>query len=183
MICNCCVELLKIKLRQSGIEYARIGMGEIALRKELSTDELEKFKNILYSIDLALIEDKDEEILEITKQAVHDLIHKMNNVETIIKKSEYLVEKTGVSYQRLSKIFSAKTGITIERYIILNKIERIKSLIETDEFTMSEIAYMMEYSSVHYLSSQFKKETGYTPSDFKKLEIKPKIDFGGLSRF
>jgi AraC-like DNA-binding protein len=76
-----------------------------------------------------------------------------------------------LSYQQLSKLFSKYEAVTLERYIILNKIERIKELIMQDEYTLSEIAYMMDYSSVQYLSNQFKKETGYSVTEYKKLGL------------
>jgi AraC-like DNA-binding protein len=95
----------------------------------------------------------------------------MNNVDSVVRKSEYLVEMLGLSYQQLSKIFSKYESITLERYIILNKVERIKELILQDEYTLSEIAYMMDYSSVQYLSNQFKKETGYSVTEYKKLGL------------
>jgi AraC-like DNA-binding protein len=91
----------------------------------------------------------------------------MNNVNSIVQKSDYLVEKLGMSYQKLSRLFSRQEGITLEKYIIQNKISRIKELLNQGEFSLSEIAYMMDYSSVHYLSKQFKDITGETVSLYK----------------
>jgi len=181
MMCNCCIELLKIKLAVAGIQYERIELGKAVFPGTNDEQTISAICNIIEPLGMAIIEDKESNIIEIAKHAVFDMIHRMNNLNTIIKKSEYLVEKTGTNYQTLSKLFSKHTGTTLERYIILNKIERIKELIENEEYTLSEIAYMMDYSSVHYLSSQFKKETGYTVSEYKKLEIKPRTDLNMLT--
>jgi AraC-like DNA-binding protein len=114
-----------------------------------------------------VIDSREMIMVEQIKQAVIELIHHMNNVDSVVRKSDYLVEKLGYSYQHLSKTFSAYETITLERYIILQKIERIKQLIDNDEFTLSEIAFMMDYSSVQYLSNQFHKTTGMTVSEYK----------------
>ena len=115
-----------------------------------------------------IIEDKEEQLVEDIKVSVIELIHTLNNMNSIIRKSDYLVEKLRKSYQQLSKTFSAYESITLEKYIILQKIERIKELINQDDYTLSEISYMMDYSSVQYLSNQFKKITGVSVSVFKK---------------
>ena len=97
-------------------------------------------------------------------------MHHLNNVDSIVRKSDYLVEKLGLSYQYLSKIFSEHEHHTLEKYIILQKIERIKHLLDSEEFTLSEIAYRMDYSSVQYLSNQFKSITGMTVSEYKESD-------------
>jgi AraC-like DNA-binding protein len=104
----------------------------------------------------------------------------MNNVDSIARKSDYLVEKTGLSYPYLSRIFSNHEHITLEKYIILNKIERIKELIDQEELTLSEIAFNMDYSSVQYLSNQFKQMTGMTVSDYKESDRSSKIPIDQL---
>jgi AraC family transcriptional regulator len=100
---------------------------------------------------------------------VFELIYKMNNVNSIAQKSEYIVEKLGLNYRYISNLFSKYEPQTLEKYIIRHKIERIKQLIDENEYTLGEIAYMMDYSSVQYLSNQFKKETGMTVSEYKNL--------------
>jgi YesN/AraC family two-component response regulator len=102
------------------------------------------------------------------------MIYYGNNLNTIIRNSDYLSDKLGHSYAYLSKIFSEKAGTTLEKYIILVRIERVKELIGYGELTLSEIAYMMGYSSVQYLSNQFKQITSYSVSEYKQLPIKPR---------
>ena len=92
----------------------------------------------------------------------------MNNTDSIMRKSEYIVEKLSLNYRYLSKLFSTYESITLERYIILNKIEKIKELIDNEEYTLSELSYMMDYSSVQHLSNQFKKETGMSVTEYKQ---------------
>jgi YesN/AraC family two-component response regulator len=106
----------------------------------------------------------------------------MNNADSIARKSDYLVEKLNISYQRMSKLFSKHEQITLERYIILNKMEKIKALIDSNDYSFSEIAYLMDYSSVQYLSNQFKKETGISFSDYKSMKIKPKIPLDEIGK-
>ncbi len=88
-------------------------------------------------------------------------------MNSVVRKSEYIVEKMGKSYSHLSRVFSRFESVTLEKYIIYQKIERIKDLIDQDELTLSEIAYMMDYSSVQYLSNQFKKITGFSVTEYK----------------
>ena len=124
-------------------------------------------EGILSEIGLGLIESREEVLVEQIKHTVIELIHYMNNVDSVVRKSDYLVEKLGYSYPYLSKIFRSRETVTLEKYIILQKIERIKQLIDNEEFTLSEIAYMMDYSSVQYLSSQFRRITGMSVSEYK----------------
>jgi len=98
-------------------------------------------------------------------------VHYSNNVNSIIRKSDYIIEKLNMSYQNISKLFSRHENITLEKYIILQKIERCKELIWQKEYTLSEIAYMMDFSSVQHLSNTFKKITGYSVTDYKKNGI------------
>jgi len=109
-------------------------------------------------------------IVEQIKIAVIELVHYANNNNSIIRNSDYLMEKIGKSYQQLSNIFSEHEDQTLEKFIIAHKIEKSKRLLIQNELTLSEIAFQMGYSSVQYLSNQFKKTTGQTVSEFKKME-------------
>jgi len=152
------------------ITKLQYGLLEVDLDDNISVNE---FNKILSDNGIEIIDDKEKILIEQIKIAVIELIHELNNVNSIIRKSDYLVERLGMPYQKISKIFSANEPITLERFIILNKIEKIKQMIIADEYSLFEISYLMDYNSVHYLSSQFKKETGMTISEFKKLKNKP----------
>ncbi len=170
MVSNCAIHLLKEKFKQAHIHAEYITLGLAVLRFDPGVVTEKKIRHILQKYGFDIILGREKIVVENIKLAIIELIHQLNNVDSIIRKSDYLVEKLGMSYQYLSRVFSASEGITLEKYIILQKIERIKELVHQDEYTLSEIAYMMDYSSVQYLSNQFKKITGLSVSEFKKNE-------------
>jgi len=167
MVCNCCKLFLKEKLEESGIIVHEIKLGKAKLSYDSSAISHEAINNILNRYGFSLMENRDDKLVGEIKIAVIELIHHLNNVNSIVRKSDYLVEKLGSSYPHLSKVFSEHENGTLEKYIILQKIERIKHLLKEEDYSLSEIAYMMDYSSVQYLSNQFKKITGVTVSQFR----------------
>lgn len=179
MVCDCCCELLSIKLEEVNIRVEHVSLGKLEVDIS-NNNQKESIRTVLQSIGMDFIEDKDSLLTQTIKDCVFDIVHRFNNMNSIINKTDYLVEKTGLSYQTISKHFSKHTGTTLEKYIILNKIERIKELIENEEYTVSEIAYMMDYSSVHHLSNQFKKHTGFSITEYKELDEKPRINLASL---
>ncbi len=175
MLCTCCTKLIKLVFEKADIKVLKILPGEVTVIYDNGKHNFDTIDKLLKENGMALIKSKDQQIVEQIKIAVNELIHHSNNINSILRKSDYLVEKLGMSYQQLSKLFSKYEDMTLEKYIIKNKIERIKELIDSEEFSISEIAYMMDYSSVHYLSNQFKKETGMSVSEYKKRKSKNKI--------
>jgi AraC-like DNA-binding protein len=167
MVSNCCIILLRERLEAAGIIVNQVQLGQVIVSYPPAKHNHDSVAELISEIGLDVIEGREMIMVEKTKQAVIELIHHLNNVDSVVRKSDYLVEKLGYSYQYLSKTFSAHEPVTLERYIILQKIERIKQLIDNDEFTLSEIAFMMDYSSVQYLSNQFHKTTGMTVSEYK----------------
>jgi len=180
MVCNCCVRVLSRAFEENGIRIDQVKLGMATITYNPHQLGLEKVNSILKENGMEIIIGHEQQIVEQIKTAVIELIHQMNNVDSIVRKSEYLVGKLGLSYQQLSKIFSKHEAITLERYIILNKIERIKELVDQNEFTLSEIAYLMDYSSVQYLSNQFHKMTGVSVSEYKKSGMKNKKSLNTL---
>jgi len=168
MLGRCCIRIVKKDFEENNITVLSIKQGFAEIQYNTKEINSQKIAEILALSDMSLIKNNDEKIIEKLKVTVHELIFEMNNVDSIAKKSEYIIEKLGLNYRYLSRLFSKYEPVTLEKYIISNKIERIKQLISENEFNISEIAYMMDYSSVQYLSSQFKKETGITLSDYKK---------------
>ena len=179
MVCSCCIRILKMELGKAGYTVVDMGLGYASLHSDCYNED--KLRQILEQNGFELVSDRDSQIVEQIKIAVIELIHYLNNVDSIVRKSDYLVEKMGMSYQQLSKIFSKKESTTLEKYIIAQKIERIKELILRDEYTISEIAYMMDYSSVQYLSNQFKTVTGMSVTEYKQLDAPDKISIDKLS--
>lgn len=168
MMCSCCVRFVKENLIKIGIDVLDIRLGEAIVHYNEEAISKEQIDEALIELGMGLIRSKDEILVEQIKQTVNELVHLMNNVDSIVRKSEYMVEKLGKSYQTLSKVFSKVEPITLEKYIILQKIERVKELAMEDQISLSEIAWMMDYSSPHHLSNQFKIITGVSLSDFKK---------------
>ncbi|WP_461638243.1 AraC family transcriptional regulator [Labilibaculum euxinus] len=168
MVCNCCVRILSMSLKENSIQVDKIRLGMATITYDTDELDMEKINSIIQENGMELVVGHEQKIVERIKTAVIELIHQMNNADSIVQKSEYLVGKLGLSYQQLSKIFSRHESITLERFIILNKIERIKELIDQEEYTLSEIAFLMDYSSVQYLSNQFHKITGLSVSEYKK---------------
>ncbi len=182
MLCSCCIKLIELEFEKAGIKTEVIRSGYAQIAFDSDTHNLDSIEEILLKHGMSLIKTREQKIVDQIKTAVIELIHHSNNVNSILRKSEYLVEKLGMSYQQLSKLFSKHEAITLEKYIIRNKIERIKELIDTDEYSLSEIAYIMDYSSVQYLSNQFKKETGISVSEYKKSDKSIKRTLDRLSK-
>jgi AraC family transcriptional regulator len=178
MVCNCCKLFLKEKLEEMGIRVKEISLGKIRIVHPEKAISREAINSMLLRYGFELAHNREEQLVSEIKLAVIELIHHLNNVDSIVRKSDYIVEKLGLSYPYLSKVFSEHEHQTLEKYIILQKIERIKHLIDSEEFTLSEISYMMDYSSVQYLSNQFKSITGITVSQYKESDrsLKTPID-------
>lgn len=124
-------------------------------------------KKLLENNGFELVTDKEKILVEEIKVAIIELIHDSNNNNSLVRNSEYLVDKLDYSYQHLSAVFSKHEDYTLEKYIIKHKIEKVKELVEYDEMTLSEIAFQLGYSSTQYLSSQFKAITGYSVTEYK----------------
>ena len=162
--------LFRERLEGFGIKVNQVQPGKASLSYDRGRFDHSGISGILQDIGMEITESREKVLVELIKQTVIELIHHLNNVDSIVRKSDYLVEKLGYSYQHLSKTFSGHEPVTLERFVILHKIERIKELIDNSEYTLSEIAYMMDYSSVQYLSNQFHKITGMTVSDYKSSD-------------
>jgi len=165
MVCPRCIKVVKDELNKLGIHPKNISLGEVELIQELPLNLLENFKAALIENGFELIEDKSAKLIEDIKKIIILLIHENEKNENL---STVLESKLNKDYTSLSSLFSSKENITIEHYYILQKIEKAKELLKYDELTLSEIAYKLGYASVNHLSSQFKKITGMTATEFKK---------------
>jgi YesN/AraC family two-component response regulator len=170
MVCSRCRMVVKMELEKAGIPFLSVELGEIELKNEPSASQLEKLKAGLITLGFELIDDKKSRLIEKIKNEIIKLVHHSENgIKTNL--SDHLTDKLHYDYTYLSNLFSEIEGITIEKYFIAQRIEKIKELLVYDELTLSEIADKLGYSSVAYLSSQFKKNTGLTPSHFKALKV------------
>ncbi len=170
MVCDRCVMVVKQELDKAGFRYSNIQLGEITLNTEPGNEQLKQLRDNLQKLGFEMLDDKKSQIVEQVKNAIVTLIHGNKEAEFNIKLSALLAEKLNLDYHYLSTLFSSIEGITIEKYAILQRIEKVKELLMYDEKTLSEIAYELGYSSVQHLSVQFKKITGLTPSHFKQLK-------------
>jgi AraC family transcriptional regulator len=170
MVCSRCIRVVREELEKLGLRIQRIDLGEVDLFNGKAID-LKKIKAVLENNGFELIEDKRGRIIEHIKLAILKLVQHDHSVSPLkLNYSDYISNELGHDYHSLSALFSSVENITIEQYIILQKIERVKELLKYGELTLSEIAYKMGYSSVQHLSNQFKKVTGLTPSHFKDLK-------------
>ncbi len=170
MVCGRCIKVVKEELEKLGLDVRSIVLGEVVINSIVDEIQIEKIKKTLEDNGFELIEDKRAKVIEKIKLVILDLVR--NDEEenpTEANFSDYIVEKIGLDYHYLSTLFSSVENITIEQYIILQKIERAKELLKYGELTLSEIAYKLGYSSVQHLSNQFKKVTGLTASQFKNM--------------
>ncbi len=168
MLSRSCVKLVELYFKEmDGVEIKKVRLGEVVLSRNPSKVTSADVEKGFMELGFTPIIDENEALVENIKVAAIELIHHANNMSSLIRNSDYISDRVQVPYDKLSKIFSAVTNTTLEKYIILLKIERAKELIANSEFTLSEISYMLGYSSVQYLSNQFRKVTGYTVSQFK----------------
>jgi AraC-like DNA-binding protein len=157
---------VKAALNQLGIRFIVIDLGEIEIMEALTNEQRESLKIALKSSGLELMEDKKAILIEKVIHLIIDMIHSSDELPKV-NYSDYISEKIGYDYTYLSAIFSEVRGITIQQFIILHKIERVKELLLYRELNLTEISYMLHYSSVAHLSNQFKKVTGLSPSHYK----------------
>lgn len=170
MVCDRCVMAVRQQLDKAGIAYRHIQLGEVELAAAPSEAQVHTLRNDLSALGFELLDDRKATVITQIKSAIIRLIHTQEGAELNKKLSVVLSEKLGLDYHYLSSLFSSTEGVTIEQYIIRQRIERAKELIIYDELTLSEIADTLGYSSVQHLSQQFKKITGMTPTDFRQLK-------------
>ena len=152
-----------------GLHPVSIELGEVILEDQNISAEKEELAAQLAGFGFELLDDKKSQIIIKIKAAIVELVHNDDN-DTHTNLSNYLVRQLQLDYSSMSKLFSEVEGITIEKYYIAQKIEKVKELLTYDELTLSEIAHRLNYSSTQYLSSQFKRVTGLSPTRFKQLK-------------
>lgn len=165
MVCSRCIKVVKEELEKLNLEVVKIELGEVSVRGEkFPKDEI---RQVLQENGFELIEDKKAAVINRVKSLIIELVYSDRLENINMNLSEYLEKNLETDYQYLSSLFSSVENITIEHYLILQKVERAKELLKYNELTLSEIAYQLGYSSVQHLSNQFRKVTGLTASQFK----------------
>jgi AraC-like DNA-binding protein len=171
MVSNRCKMAVKEVLKNLGLHFIVVDLGEVEIMEELTAEQADQLKIGLIHSGLELMDDKRAVLIEKINNVITEMIHHSDEIPKM-KYSDYISEKLNYDYTYLSNLFSEVKGITIQQFIIIHKIERAKEFLLYDELTLTEIAYKLHYSSVAHLSNQFKKVTGLTPSEFKLLKDK-----------
>lgn len=175
MISLRCKMIVKEELLKIGLKCVKLDLGTIELFEDITAEQRLQLKNELLKSGLELMDDKKAILIERIKNAIIEMVHYSDSLPKV-KFSTYLSDTLGYDYTYLANIFSEVKGITIMQFIIIHKIEKVKELLIYDELNLSEISYKLNYSSVAALSNQFKKITGLTPSFYKKLKEKRKMN-------
>lgn len=165
-----CKLLVKRELDGLGIPYHSVELGVIDTVEDVSRAQLKVLNEKLLPSGLEVITDKKTILVERIKIVIVEMIH-YTDVLPNVNYSTFIAEKLDLDYNYLSNIFSEEMNVTIQQFIIMHKLEKVKEFLLYDQLNLSEISYKMNYSSVAHLSSQFKKLTGLTPSEYLKLKV------------
>lgn len=170
MVCPRCIKVVREEFTRLGLDVRSVILGEVVVGGTAESLPTDKIHHVLEENGFELIEDKKVKTIEKVKHAVLKLAQNDYEKSPIrLKDSEFIAKEVGLEYHYLTTLFSSVENLTIEQYLILQKIEHVKELLKYNELSLSEISYRMGYSSVAHVSNQFKKVTGMTPSEFKKL--------------
>jgi len=179
MVCIRCKMVVKSELQKLGIHQARVELGEVETREDITPEQLEKLDKALKNTGLELMDDKKSILVEKIKAVIIELVH-YNEDEIKISHSDFVSKKLNQNYAYLAHLFSEVKGMTIEKFYLVHKIEKVKELLVYDDLSLTEIAYRLQYSSVAHLSNQFKKMTGLSPAHFKELRHKKRRVLGNV---
>ena len=168
MVCNRCIMAVKLELDKLKLKAATVELGEIILINKPADNKLTLLKTNLATLGFEVLDDYRKKLIEKIKNIIVEQVH-YTDADNRQNFSEIISKKINKDYSYLSGLFSEVEAITIEKYIINQKIEKVKELLIYDELNLSEISFKLGYSSVAHLSAQFKKVTGLTPTNFKKM--------------
>ncbi|MBD3630209.1 AraC family transcriptional regulator [Cyclobacterium sp.] len=174
MVCPRCVMAVQEVLKSMMVDFERVELGQVMFEQRPDGSFLKDFEEKLGPLGFSLARSRETVWVETTKLTLIQLLEG-GNIKGESPLSDLLSSKTGLPYSRLSHLFSSLEGMSIEQYFIGLKIEKAKEWLSYESMNISEIAWSLDYSSVQHFSAQFKKVTGLTPSQFKKLNQKPRI--------
>lgn len=174
-----CKMMVKEELKKLDINYNVVELGTVEMPFDISQRQREELKINLLKCGLELLDDRKSILIEKIKNVIIEMVHYLDELPKV-NYSEYISEKLNLDYTYLSNIFSEVKGITIQQFIILHKVEKVKELLLYDEMNLTQISYKLNYSSVAHLSNQFKKVTGLSPSFYKQLKQKRRNNLENL---
>ena len=170
MVCERCMAVIKEGITNLGHEVSRISLGKLSLNTDLSKDELSKIETFLRENGFELISKKKVRIVDQTKALINEVFSENVRYDSQLRFSSLLSERLHLNYDSISELFSELEGITLEKYIITKRLEKVKELLVYTKFSLTEIAYITGFSSINHLSRQFKELTGLSPSHFKAVK-------------
>lgn len=174
-----CKMLVIEELKKLGLHYVIVDLGMVEILEDITQEQREQLRDNLLKSGLELLDDKKSILIEKIKNVIIEMIHYSKELPNT-NYSDYIAEKLNYDYTYLANVFSEVKGVTIQQFIILHKIEKVKELLLYEELNLTEISYKLHYSSVAHLSNQFKKVTGLTPTFYKKLKQKRKRNLEDL---
>ena len=170
MVCDRCIRVVREELENLGLSVRSVRLGEAVIAAKGVEKKFDRVREILEKNGFELLGDKKAKLVERIKTVIIRLIHAPDDGKPNVNFSTAIARELGYDYPYLSRLFSSVENLTIERFIILQKIERAKELLVYGELTLSEISYRLRYSSVQHLSNQFKQVTGFTPTSFRRMK-------------
>ncbi len=179
MVCNRCISAVQQIFQQAGIPPTSIQLGEVEISDSVSSEKWKELEKQLQNSGFEILEDQSKKQIEKIKTAIIEKISSQDIGEDF-KLSEFISEKLHKEYSAISKLFSQQENIPLEQFFILQKIEKVKELLAYQEYRLTEISIMLGYKSVQHLSNQFRKMTGFSPSEFSKLKNKNRISLDQL---
>jgi AraC-like DNA-binding protein len=176
MVCPRCISAVEGVFENLNIPVKNVLLGQVTAKEALDSSEIEEVRSSLKGLGFELIDDKRKQLVEQIKSVIVQSVHHKDDEPLKKNLSDILSEEVGYEYKYLSTLFSEMTGTTIEKFQIKHKIERVKELIVYDQLSLKEIAFQLGYSSEAYLSNQFKKVTGVSPTHFKQIGKRTPLD-------
>jgi AraC-like DNA-binding protein len=181
MVCDRCIRVVREEFESLGFEIRHIALGEAIVVRKRGRTGMEQIRQTLRQSGFDVLDDRKSRIVQKIKTAVLTLVRSPREPGTrAIKDSAFIEREVGLDYHYLSTLFSTTENITIEKYIILQKIERVKELLKYDELSLKEIAFQMGYSSLAHLSGQFKKVTGMSARSYKNMKDAQRLPLDAL---
>lgn len=169
MVCERCVSVIKDGITNLGYEVNKVSLGKLSLNSELDKDDYQRIESFLTENGFEMISNRQVRIVNQAKDIIGEVFGENLKYDSKLKFSSLLSETLHMNYDSISELFTELEGITLEKYIITKRLEKVKELLVYTEFTLTEIAYITGFSSINHLSRQFKELTGFSPSHFKSI--------------
>lgn len=171
MVCERCISVIKDGITNLGYEVTKVSLGKLSLKPQMNKEDYHKIGNFLSENGFEMISNRQVRIVNHAKELIDEVFGENLRYDSKLKFSALLSETLHMNYDSISELFTALEGITLEKYIITKRLEKVKELLVYTEFTLTEIAYITGFSSINHLSRQFKELTGFSPSHFKSIKV------------